>query len=140
MNFQTQSNKKHRVRGYEGQERTWNRDFENAKKKMRSYDIIIDEDLKQRFANYLKACKANAIEVVLVYAPVYIEGQEFIQNEAILKETYSSFAKACDFKFLDFTNDEICYEKAYFYNTRHLNKVGAELFTKKLASLIKSYY
>ena len=138
MSLQSQSDKKYRVRGYEGQDRTWNKDFENAKKKMKSYEISIDKDLKQRFDNYLKACKANGIEVILVYAPVYIEGQEFIQNEAVLNQTYKSFAETYNFKFFDFTNDEICYDKAYFYNTRHMNKVGSDLFTKKLASKIKA--
>ena len=138
MNFQSDNNEKLRVKGYKGQDRIWNNDFDNAKKLMKRYEVKIDEDLKQRFDSYLKACKSNGIEVILVYAPVYIEGQEFIQNEDVLIHTYENFAETYDFKFFDFTNDDICYNKAYFYNARHMNKTGSELFTKKLASKIKA--
>jgi hypothetical protein len=138
MSFQPQNNKIQRVKGYQGQERVWNKDFDKAKKKMKSYDVIIDNDLKQRFDEYLKECRANNIEVVLVYAPVYIEGQEFIQNEEVLKEIYRGFALTYNFTFFDFTDDEICYDKNYFYNARHMNKTGSELFTRKLASKIKT--
>ncbi|WP_178988988.1 hypothetical protein [Winogradskyella schleiferi] len=139
MSLTSQNKKEQRVRGYQGQERVWNKDFENAKKRMKGYNVNINVDIKQSFDNYLKKCKDNAIVVVLVYAPVYIEGQEFIKNEAILKQTYTSLAEAYNFKFLDFTDDDICYNKAYFYNTRHMNKKGSELFTRKLASKLKTF-
>lgn len=138
--LQGQNTKYQRVRGYKGQERTWNKDFENAKKIMKSYEVVIDKNLKQRFDDYLKECKANSIEVILVYAPVYIEGQEFIENIDVIRDMYATFAETYDFKFLDFTNDDICFDKAYFYNTRHLNKKGSELFTKKLASKVNTLH
>lgn len=40
--------------------------------------------------------------------------------------------------FLDYTNDPICYDTAYFYNAMHLNARGANLFTEKLAHDIDS--
>ncbi len=138
MSFKFQNIEEQRVKGYQGQERIWNTDFEKAKKRMKNYEVVIDYDLKQRFDNYLKECKTNNIEVVLVYAPIYIEGQEFIENIDVIKNTYATFAEAYNFKFFDFTNDDICYDKAYFYNARHMNKMGSELFTKKLATKIKS--
>jgi len=138
MSFQPENKTIERIKGYQGQERTWNKDFENAKKLMSSYKIVIDDNLKQRFDAYLKECKANNIDVVLVYAPVYIEGQAFILNVESLKQTYKDLANTYNFKFFDFTKDDICYDKAYFYNARHMNKIGSELFTKKLASKIKA--
>jgi hypothetical protein len=39
--------------------------------------------------------------------------------------------------FLDFTHDQICYNKTYFYNTTHMNIQGAERFTKELCQKIK---
>ncbi|WCO02542.1 hypothetical protein [Psychroserpens ponticola] len=138
MSFKSSTNNEQRIKGYQGQERIWNQDFDNAKKIMKHYEVVIDEDLKQRFNEYLKACKASDIEVVLVYTPVYIEGQEFIKNIDEIKKTYTNFAETYNFKFFDFTNDDICFDKSYFYNARHLNKNGSELFTKKLASKIKT--
>ncbi|MEH1008514.1 hypothetical protein VDP25_12270 [Winogradskyella sp. ECml5-4] len=140
MSFQTQNNKEQRVRGYQGQDRTWNADFKKAKKGMKSYRITIDKNLKQRFNNYLKECKENDIDVILVYAPIYIEGQEFIVNLDDIKNTYIRFAEIYNLKFFDFTKDDICYNKDYFYNARHMNRIGSELFTKKLASEIKNLF
>jgi hypothetical protein len=138
MSFEDGNNYKQRIKGYKGQEKTWNNDFINAKKTRKSYEIKIDEELMKRFDSYLKGCKANDIEVIMVYAPIYIEGQEFIQNIEAIKTMYATLAEAHNFKFFDFTNDDICYDKAYFYNARHMNKTGSELFTKKLATKIKS--
>lgn len=132
------NNRPQRIKGYKGQERSWNKDFESAKKLMKNYNVIIDNNLKQRFDNYLKECKANNIEVILVYAPVYIEGQEFIDNIDEIMNIYIKCAETYNFKFFNFTKDDICYDKAYFYNARHMNKIGSELFTKKLASKIKT--
>ncbi|WP_323788703.1 hypothetical protein [Psychroserpens sp.] len=138
MNMSSNNNPQIRVKGYQGQERTWNSDFDKAKKLMKGFEVKIDETLKMKFDRYLKDCKANNIEVVLVYAPLYSEGKAFIKNEEVLINTYQKFAETYGFAFFDFTNDDICNDKAYFYNARHMNKLGAELFTKKLATKIKT--
>ena len=40
--------------------------------------------------------------------------------------------------YLDYTYDELSYDTAYFYNTMHLNKTGADLFSRKVARDIDS--
>lgn len=137
LSFSTQDNDKERIKGYQGQDRTWNNDFDNAKKIMTSYEVKIDEDLVKQFDNYINECKNNDIEVVLVYAPVYLDGQVFIQNQDAVIEMYERFAENYNIKFLDFTKDEICHDKDYFYNATHMNVKGSERFSKKLASKIK---
>lgn len=137
MSLEVEDKDLQRIKGYQGQDRTWNTDFEEAKKKMKSYEIKINNDLKQEFDTYLKECKEKNIEVLMVYSPIYIEGQEFIKNKEYTLNIYEEFAGKYNFQFFDFSNDSICYDKKYFYNTRHLNKQGAELFTKKLTTLIK---
>lgn len=137
MNLQLEKNPQQRVRGYKGQERTWNADFEKAKRKMNAFVVNINQEVLQMFDLYLKECKAQNIEVVLVYAPVHVVGQDFIENEEILDSTYKALTKKYDFLYLDFKNDELCKDKAYFYNSRHLNKHGAELFTAKCVKEIK---
>ena len=39
---------------------------------------------------------------------------------------------------LNYTYDPISYDTNFFYNATHLNKTGAELFTRKLAHDIDS--
>ena len=36
-----------------------------------------------------------------------------------------------------FSTDAISYQKKYFYNSVHMNKTGAELFTAKLIDTLK---
>lgn len=38
--------------------------------------------------------------------------------------------------FMDYSTDRLSDSKKYFYNTLHLDKVGAEFFTKKNLRLI----
>lgn len=125
-----------RVRGYQARDQSWNADFENAKMAMEGYKAISDSLTERLFDSYLSECKADGICVILVYSPYYIEGQEFIENQSEVIDMYKRFARKYDLLFLDFTKDEICFDKKYFYNASHMNRSGAELFTRKLCSQI----
>jgi tagatose-1,6-bisphosphate aldolase len=81
----------------------------------------------------------EGVKVVFVYTPEYIEGQKFIQGRKELISLYSKYSKQYNIPFYDFSNDVICYKKDFFYNSNHLNKDGAELFTRKFVdTLIQS--
>lgn len=128
-----------RVKGYEGRDEAWNSDFDNAKANMKSLEIKLDKPTIVLFENFLKECKANSIKIIFVYTPEYIEGQKFVSNRAKIMELYIKFSKQYQIPFYDFSNDSISYQKKYFYNASHLNKVGSQLFTKKLIDTLKSY-
>jgi len=130
-------NQPQRIRGYQGQNKTWNQDLDKAREKMTKYVIKFDKPSAILFDQYLKECKEQQIEVILVYPPIYIEGQEFIANQDEIIQGFQAFADKYDFMFLDYSDDELCLNKDYFYNASHMNKTGAELFTKKLCTEIK---
>ncbi|MCO6495155.1 MAG: hypothetical protein J5I91_05680 [Bacteroidetes bacterium] len=130
-------NKATRVRGYQGQDLNWNDDLERAKAMTDYYRFVIDNGSVKLFHQFLEECSSAGIKVVLVYSPIYIEGQEFIEGHKNIVELYKEIATKHNCRFIDFTKDSICYEKKYFYNSLHLNKTGAELFTQKLGSMIK---
>ena len=89
MNADSEKNKPTRVKGYKGQESTWNDDFDNAKKLMKTFEVKVDDQLYQMFDTYLEKCKANNIQVVFGYSPVYIEGQEFIKNKQEILDVFN---------------------------------------------------
>lgn len=132
------SNLVERVKGYQGKNYPWNNDFDRAKKTMKKYSAVPDSLSLNLFDKYLKECKEQNIKVILVYSPYYIEGQEFIENQKQIITIYKTLAQKYELSFLDFTNDEICFDKKYFYNASHMNITGAELFTKKLCCQLKS--
>ncbi|TDO83774.1 hypothetical protein EV143_101216 [Flavobacterium chryseum] len=127
-----------RIKGYQAQDYKWNSDFDEAKKKMKNYDIKLDNASILLFDKYLKECQYKNIKIILVYTPEYIEGQKFVRNRDSIISLYRNFSKKYNIPFYDYSNDSISFKKKYFYNAEHLNKTGSELFTQKLIDTLKN--
>jgi hypothetical protein len=121
-----------RIRGYQAQDSKWNDDLEKAIEKMGSYRVILDSSIIHLFENYLNECRQNNIKIILAYSPEFIEGQKFVSNRSEIIELYNQISKKYDIPFYDYSTDTISYRRQYFYNSGHMNKKGAELFTAKL--------
>ncbi|MBL7905221.1 MAG: hypothetical protein JNL22_09395 [Bacteroidales bacterium] len=128
-----------RQRGYAPQDHTWNDDLEKAKLKFPDFKVQIDTASYKLFDEYIRECLAKDIEVVIVYTPEFIEGQDFVKNRSEILGIFRNFAEQYHLKFLDYSSDAISYNKDYFYNASHLNRKGSELFTKKLVYDLKKY-
>ena len=131
------TNRPQRRRGYQAQNRKWNSDLEKAKRKVKQFKISIDSSLLIAFENYLIECKQKKIDLIFVYTPEYIEGQHFVSNREFVIDIYNGLSKKYDIPFYNFSNDELSFDKKYFYNSSHLNKTGSALFTKKLIDLLQ---
>lgn len=134
------SNIRLRVKGFQAKDRQWNSDFEKAKKAMKNYDKDLDSNSIKLFERFLTECKSNNIDLLLVYTPEYIEGQKFIKNRTKIISLYKKYGQKFDIPFYDYSDDSITYHKKYFYNSTHMNKEGAKLFTKKLIDSLKIRY
>lgn len=126
-----------RIRGYQGQEEPWTNDLEIAKNKMKSFTAKLDPETIILFENYLRECKRQHIQMVFVYSPEFIEGQDFIGNRKEMIGLYNFYSKKYGIPFLDYSADPISYQKKYFYNALHMNKAGSELFTAELIHDLK---
>lgn len=127
----------YRNHGYKGIEKQWSRDFERAKSKLDEYYITIDQSSLALLDKFLLECTKSGTTVSLIYTPEYIEGQKFIKNRDRIIKIYQNFADTHSISFLDYSNDTMCFNKDYFYNSVHLNKKGSELFTKTLSKDLK---
>ena len=132
------SNPVYRIKGYLAKEESWNHDFDRAKLKMKKYKITLDSNTIALFEQFLKECKRDNIKLIFVYTPEYIEGQKFVANRTSIFKTFSKYSKKYEIPFYDYSKDSLCYDKKYFYNSNHLNKTGAEIFTNKLIDTLKS--
>lgn len=121
-----------RIKGFKGQALEWNDDLQNAKTKMKYYEVIFDPELIYLFNDFIIECKEMNINVILVYAPEYIEGQNFLKNRKEVVSLFQNLADKYSIPFLDYSDDEMCKKKEYFYNASHLNMRGAKIFTNKL--------
>jgi len=126
-----------RYRGYMVLEMDWTDDLSVAQDSLGQMQIINDHSSLALFDEFLKECKNQNTQVVFVNTPEYIEGQLFIKNRKEIIDTYTKFSEKYDILFLDYSNDKICYSREYFYNSQHLNNLGAELFNNKLVSDLK---
>jgi len=126
-------------KGYSAQDLSWSDEFDEFKKNnSEGYDFKLDSASIKLFDNYLLECSKKNIEVFLVFSPEYIEGQKLLKNRKEIINLYQNLADKYNFVFLDYSNDSISSNRDYFYNSQHLNKIGAELFTKKLSNDIKT--
>ena len=128
-----------RINGYQAQRTSWNTDLEIARKNLSKYKIEMDSSVLSLFKRYLQECIDQEITIIFVYTPQYIEGQQFIQNKEHILDVYRSLSNEYHIPFLDYSDDPICLSKSYFYNSGHLNKVGSELFTRKLGHDLKEF-
>jgi len=121
-----------RIKGFKGQDKIWSDDLKQAKEKSNSFEVKFDNQLIERFNSFLQECKFNGIKVILVYPPEFIEGQEYISNRQEVIDFYQAYSEKFQLLFLDYSKDSLSENKNYFYNSQHLNKQGAALFTKQL--------
>ena len=128
-----------KYKGYLGIVKDWDNTFDEYKKANPKGVITdLDKESIELMDTFLNNCKNDNINVILVYSPEYIENQYLTNNRDEIFKIYNDFAIKYDIDFFDYSKDTISYQKKYFYNSQHLNKEGAELFTEKLANDIKT--
>jgi hypothetical protein len=126
-----------RTQGFQGQNREWNDDLKRAKTQMGSYTADLDNASVELFRQYIQECKSLDINLILVYTPEYIEGQQFVTNRSEIMTLLKGIAQENNLPFLDYSDHYLSMDKKYFYNSMHLNATGAEIFTRILAHDIK---
>jgi len=135
--FRNQSSEKFRYNGFFGMDREWNNDLEKAKANTGSYTVKLDSSSITLFEKFINECKHNNIELIFVYTPEFIEGQLFVSNRDDVINLYKYFSNKYSISFYDYSKDSICLDKTCFYNASHLNKRGADIFSRELANDLK---
>ena len=105
---------------------------------MDSVIVATDTNAVNLFIDFLQEETGNGVKIIFVYAPIYIGAREKMLNEEEMFAMYDSIAEKFDIPILDYNDIPMCYDTTYFYNATHLNRLGAELFTTKLAHDIDS--
>jgi len=128
-------------KGYTPYDGNWDGAFDRFKlahpKKM--IQEINDYQIRE-LENYLADCQNRGIKNILLYTPEYWEIQESYENRPDIIALYKKLALKYNATFLDYSNDPICHDKSKFFNSQHLNKLGSEIFTRKLANDLKNQH
>lgn len=130
-----------KYKGYRGNDDAWNKDFESFKKRFpKGAKYRFDKEVKRQFEEYLAFCQREKIKVILVYAPEYYEVQPYYKNKSELINLCQESVKKYKCHFLDYSNNPLCYNRTNFYNSQHLNRKGAELFSLDLGKKVKTLF
>lgn len=117
-----------RINGYKGQSKDSHKDIKIAKER-----LSLNEESLNLFTVFIEECKNAGIVLTLVYTPVYISKKENISDNKDVVDFYRDIANRNNLDFYNYTQDDICFKKDMFYDPIHLNKKGAELFSRKFA-------
>lgn len=127
----------HTDKGYRGEKRIWDgRAFAQLDKWRFTYDVVRVAMLDEELA----FCQQNGIQVIMVFAPVYVGAVEKMPETDynLMMQVYNGLSEKYNVPFLNFLDDGLCQDTAYFYNATHMNKLGAELFSRQLADSLKN--
>lgn len=135
--FTYKKNGAFKYKGYRSTNSRWNNDMFKESVKRGGTEINIDSTSLSLFDKFLIECAEKNVQVTLVYTPEFIDGQKFVVNRKEIFSMYQNYAIKYNLTLLNYANDSICSKKKYFYNSLHLNKTGAEFFSKKLGHDLK---
>lgn len=125
--------------GYAPRDEFW--DGSNLEMMKEGGGITFDPDYRsiRIFCDFIEQIQTDGIEMVFVHAPIYKDVYDVVvNNPKDVYAVYDSIASIYSIPILDYTHAPICSDTAYFYNATHLNKIGAELYTKQLGSYLDS--
>ena len=122
-------------KGFHGYDKVWD-GIEYHKQKNINYGQ--DSESLKLFIDFISDVQSNGTKIIFVYAPLYIGATNKIANIEGMYEMFDTIARKYDIPILDYNYNPISYDTAYFYNAMHLNKMGSELFSIKLAHDIDS--
>lgn len=128
-----------RVKGYCGQAASWDgsSDQEIRGRPLHSVELPTDPATLGAFDDFLRYCRTSHIRVILLYTPEYQSMIPYYKNREAIFSLYNAYASTYHIPFLDYSWDTLGRSQRYYYNAQHLNKTGAEIFSRQLADTLK---
>jgi hypothetical protein len=95
----------------------------------------VDKNVEAEFVAYLEYCKANDIKLIFIYEPILHPINEYFKpDSSMVTRKLMYYAGQYHIPYISYLDDSICDHKELFNDHIHLNSVGAQLFTEKLAA------
>jgi len=128
-------------RGYESKDKKWNTEFQQMKDTLTNDTLIHPPKLVTEGFEILNEmitdCQSKNIQLVLIFTPQYKGLTELQVQTNSLISGFEELGKKENVHFLNYAFDPICNDTTYFYNAMHLNKLGAEIYSKNLSNDLK---
>lgn len=133
-----EKNQPDRVNGFYARKGHWNDGVDKTLDTLKPYTVYADSLSLTAFNHFVQNCINQKIQLILVHTPVHPLGQEKVINRQQIIYLYHATAQEWALPFLDYAQDTMCNNKALFMNSTHLNRSGADFFTRKLILDLKS--
>ena len=95
------------------------------------------EEALRIFKNYIKDMHSKGKNIIFVYAPLYTEFSKKFKGIDGMYTVFGDIAHEYNIPILDYSHDPICSDTSFFYNSAHLNRIGADIFTLQLSNDLK---
>ena len=123
------------IKGYRGRDLQWDPEGLN---KVESYHFEVDPRTMKMFDKFLAARKAENINIVFVFSPIYFGLTEKVDNLQEVYDTFHTFSERYNIPILDYSLSDVSRDTTCFYNAFHMNNHGAEIFSRQLAHDVDS--
>ncbi len=122
------------VDGFTPRFTAWTGDFEKYRTSHSNGVVFeIEEAGVKDLEGLAMLAKSANIPLLFVYSPEYYEMQLLERNRADIFARFQAIAAASGSVVWDFSDSDICRSRVHFYNSQHLNALGAERFSRALA-------
>lgn len=129
-----------KYKGYQGNPEQWNNTFAGfVQDHPDGLTLSIDPGAVQLFRDYVAFCKKSGIKLILVYSPCYYKATNLVNNMDSVMSILHSVSTEYNVPLLDYRYNYIDSSTAFFYNGQHMNKEGAEQFSRMLAKDLVPY-
>ena len=123
------------IKGFYPDNSKWATSLEQLKiRRPNSITVSISNKYNIYLNELIKVCKFYNIKLVLVSLPYHHEIYKIENKKMDVKSYYERKCYGNNIYFADYSDSEIAKSTMYFYNFTHLNKKGADNFSKLLAA------
>lgn len=106
--------------------------------RMKPENVVLSEEGKALFEDYLAQCRTDSIQVVLVNSPLYAVAQEKLLGYDDARVYFEQVAEKYGCLYLDYTDTPVCQDTSNFVVSVHLNARAAREFSESLMEDLKS--
>lgn len=134
------------VNGYIGKDLNWSqKEYDNFKRILNDdrddageFELDVFDEGLSVLKEIIADCKKNNIKLFFIWSPSFHESHTYqAEYKRHADSLLSNIALKETIPYLNFSKDSLCLNKNYFYNSMHLNKKGATIFSEKIGDLIK---
>ena len=129
--------------GFSPRDESWDNTQEPFIGKFASgFNLELSDQTIDHIFNFMQEQQKKGVNCMAIIAPEYYPVWSIENNRNLAIQKLFNTANYLKIRLINFSDSsyKICFNQRYFYNSQHLNKNGAEIFSKDLADSINKYY